>query len=120
MSDPKLNLEEIDVKRLQNLHREYQQNYDAKVNHMTQQFRKCMDELKRDHEKQMSELNTVQSRVIKNHESVNRFHDESLRAVVDEKQDIVSKMITILKQGWGFFPKKEELFQFIIFMQQLR
>ena len=91
MSDPKLNLEEIDVKRLQNLHREYQQNYDAKVNHMTQQFRKCMDELKRDHEKQMSELNTVQSRVIKNHESVNRFHDESLRAVVDEKQDIVNE-----------------------------
>lgn len=91
MSDPKLNLEEIDVKRLQKLHLEYQQNYDAKVNHMTQQFRKCMDELKRDHEKQMSELTQIQNRVIKNHESVNRFHDESLRAVVDEKQEIVNE-----------------------------
>lgn len=39
----------------------------------------------------MGELNEIQNRVLKNHESVNRFHDESLRAVVDEKNEIVNE-----------------------------
>ena len=78
----------MDIKSLKAMQEQFRSKYNQKVKDLTLTFQACMDEMKKDYERQLGDLEKAMEVVAQNHKIVGSMHQDQFRKLESEKSEI--------------------------------